>query len=136
MEVLFFLKQRTEFVRNFYEEAGEPFREKMRKIEAGEAPFDPPPVGEDGGDGEPAFQSEWQDADTSLELVGRACLSMLSGRVQVCLKEWERQLGLSCGVTHKAAFKNGFLRGYRPASGKRTGSTGTNVPRILPSLSK
>ena len=39
MDVLYFLKERTQFIRKYYETASEPFREIMRKIEAGEAPF-------------------------------------------------------------------------------------------------
>ena len=39
MDVLFFLKARTRFIRQFYETAGEPFREIMRKIDAEEAPM-------------------------------------------------------------------------------------------------
>ena len=43
MEVLFFLKERTKFIRHFYDAAGDPFHETKRRIEAGEAPFDNPP---------------------------------------------------------------------------------------------
>ena len=60
MDVLFFLKERTKFIRYFYETAGEPFRETIRKIEADEAPFDDPPYSEDG---EPPFLEEWTEAD-------------------------------------------------------------------------
>ena len=56
MDVLFFLRERTKFIRYFYETAAEPFRETIRKIEADEAPFDNPPYSEDG---EPPFLEEW-----------------------------------------------------------------------------
>jgi hypothetical protein len=37
-------------------------REILRKIETGQAPFVPPPIGEDGPDSnEPPFLSEWVD---------------------------------------------------------------------------
>ncbi len=55
MEVLFFLKERTKFIRHFYETAGESFRETKRQIEAGEPPFDNPPYSEDG---EPPYLEE------------------------------------------------------------------------------
>ena len=41
MDILFFLAERTGFIRNFYDEAGASFRETLRKIEVGEAPFFP-----------------------------------------------------------------------------------------------
>ena len=43
MDILFFLKERTRFIRYFYETAGEPFHETTRKIEASEPPFDNTP---------------------------------------------------------------------------------------------
>ena len=68
MEVLFFLKERTKFIQHFYETAGEPFRETMRKIEADEPPFDNPPYSEDG---EPPYLEEWIQAEEELEVLGR-----------------------------------------------------------------
>jgi hypothetical protein len=67
MDVLFFLKQRTNFIRQFYETAGQPFREIQRKIEAGEAPFQPDPF-DYNEDNEPPFLEEWSRAETSLEI--------------------------------------------------------------------
>jgi len=55
MEVLAFLKDRTRFIRDFYETAERPFREIMRKIEESEAPYDNPPYSEDG---EPPYLGE------------------------------------------------------------------------------
>lgn len=63
MDVLYFLKERTRFIRYFYETACQPFRETMRKIEAGEEPFEPPYS----EDGEPPFLTEWLEADTALD---------------------------------------------------------------------
>jgi hypothetical protein len=51
MDVLGFLKIRTQFILQFYETASEPFREIMRKIDINEAPFFPPYS----EDGEPPF---------------------------------------------------------------------------------
>ena len=113
MDVLYFLKERTKVIRCFYTAAGETYREIFRKIEAGEAPFVPPPIGEDGPDSnEPPFLSEWMDADTGLELVGRSCLSILSASLQLYFRQWERELGLSCSAGHAKSFKQGFLHGY------------------------
>ena len=42
MNVLYFLKERTRLIRQYYEQAAKPFSETIRKIEAEEAPFVPP----------------------------------------------------------------------------------------------
>jgi len=39
MDVLFFLKERTKFIRYFYETAGKPFRETKHAIEASAPPL-------------------------------------------------------------------------------------------------
>lgn len=69
--VLYFLKERTKFIRRFYEGAGELFRATIRQIEAKEPPFDEPPYSEDG---EPPFMEEWTDATMALEMLGRTCI--------------------------------------------------------------
>jgi hypothetical protein len=113
MDVLFFLKQGTAFIRRFYDTAGEPFRETIRKIEAEEDPFEPP-YSEDGGDGEPPFLPEWLEASTSLEMLGRTCVSMLSASLQLYFKTWESELGVTWEPgERKRTFKNGFVQGYR-----------------------
>lgn len=111
MEVLAFLKDRTRFIRDFYETAERPFREIIRKIEEGEAPYDNPPYSEDG---EPAYLGEWMDAYTGLEVLGRACVSMLSASLELYFKTWESQLGVRWeNDERKRAFEKGFLRGYQ-----------------------
>ena len=110
MDVLFFLKERTRLIRQYYVNAASPFNEIIRKIEAGEEPF-VPPYSEDG---ESPFLSEWIDADELREVTGRCCLSMLSASLQLYFKTWERNLGLSCGKTFKAEFRDGgIVGGYR-----------------------
>lgn len=116
MDVLYFLKERTKFIRFFYETAGEPFRETIRKIEADEAPFDDPPYSEHG---EPPFLEEWLEAQTALEVLGRTCISMLSGSLQLYFKTWESELGVQWRPgERKQAFKNGFVQGYRMCFGE------------------
>ena len=73
MDVLFFLKERTRLIRQYYVNAASPFNEIIRKIEAGEEPF-VPPYSEDG---EPPFLSEWIDADELLEVSKRAVIPPL-----------------------------------------------------------
>ncbi len=132
MDVLSFLKERTKFIRYFYETAAEPFRDTIRKIEAGEAPFDNPPGMEDG---DPPFLVEWTDADTALEMLGRTCLSMLSASLQLYFKTWEDELGVTWekGEREKA-FKNGFLHGYRMCFGEVLTQSWDNCPANLDRL--
>ena len=83
MDVLYFLKERTGFIRRHHETAAAPFRATIRNIEEGKVPFDDPPYSEDG---EPAFLAEWIDAATGLDMLGRACISMLSASLQLYFK--------------------------------------------------
>ena len=119
MHVLWFLKERTTFIRRFYEQAGEPFREIMRKIEASEAPFDDPPYSEDG---EPPFLVEWSEAHMALEVLGRTCVSMLSASIQLYFKCWEAELGVTWKPGEREnAFKSGFIEGYKVTFGELLG---------------
>ena len=111
MDVLFFFKERTRFIKYFYETAEIPFRETIRKIEEEEPPFDNPPYNEDG---EPPFMVEWIEAEGALEVLGRTCLTMLSASLQLYLRRWENKLGIHWeNGERKRAFKRGFLQGYR-----------------------
>lgn len=110
MDVEFFLSERSKFIRAFYDDAIEPFVERIRLIENEEPPF-VPPFSEDG---EPAFLVEWLDADAGIELVGRTCVSMLSDSLKLYFCEWEHQLGIRCQERCKKQFKEkGFLHGFR-----------------------
>lgn len=116
MDVLFFLRERTKFIRYFYETAAEPFCETIRKIESGETPFDDPPYSEDD---EPPFLEEWTEADEGLGVLGRTCISMLSASLQLYFKTWEGELGITWDKGERdRTFKNGFLQGYRTCFGE------------------
>lgn len=111
MDVLYFLKERTKFIRSFYASGCLPFQETIRKIEAGAQPFEPPYS----EDGEPPFMDEWLDASTALEVLGRTCLSMLSESLKLYFMTWEGQLWVErpCAKCFKKSFDRGFLEGYR-----------------------
>jgi len=110
MDVLYFFKDRTRFIRMFYETAAMPFETKMKAIEDGLPPFDDPPYSEDG---EPAYLAEWIEASEALEVLGRTCLSMLSPSLQLYFRTWEQKLGVRwVNGERKKAFKNGFVQGY------------------------
>ena len=116
MDVLFFLKERTKFIRYFYKAAGKPFHETMLKIKEGEPPFDDPPYSEDG---EPPYLDEWMRAEDGLEVLGRTCISMLSSSLQLYFKTWESELNIRWAKgERKRVFRKGFLQGYRTCFGE------------------
>lgn len=117
MDVPYFLAERTSFVRYFFEEAVKPFEDTIRRIKAGESPYEPPPW-DDSMPAEPAFQAEYDNARLGLNVVGQTCLSMLSESLKAFFLAHERQLGVSFEEqlgeeTFKKIFSNGFIRGYR-----------------------
>ena len=111
MDVLYFFKERTRFIRYFYETAEMPFCETKRKIGDEEAPFDNMPYREDG---DPPFLEQWVEADEALLVLGRTCLSMLSASLKLYFRTWEKELGIVWkNGERKQAFKKGFLQGYK-----------------------
>ena len=109
MDVRYFLEQRLAFIEQLYVNAAAPFVERQRKIEAEEEPF-VPPYSEDG---EPPFLTEWLEAKESLQVLGGSCISMLSASFHLYFKTWERRLGVPVGPPLIAAFKKGWVNGYR-----------------------
>ncbi len=110
MDLEYFLKDRTSFIKYFYSHASNPFSEIKKLIENKEEPF-VPPYSEDP---EPAFLSEWQEADAGLETVGHACLSLLSSSLHLFLKAWVHRLEQQHGIKTTANFrKNGWFHGYK-----------------------
>ena len=109
MDVRFFLKKRTVFIRNLYNVASAPYLEIKRKIEDEEDPF-VPPYSEDG---EPPFLEEWMEADESMHAIAYSCISMLAASLHLYLKEWENQFRIPFGESFKSEFKQGWLNGYK-----------------------
>lgn len=110
MDTLFFFKERTRFIRQFYDTAAAPFMQTMKAIEDKSPPFDNPPYREDG---EPPYLTEWIEASEALEVLGRTCLSMLSPSLQLYFRTWEQRLGVKWEEGEKKkTFKKGFLEGY------------------------
>ncbi|WP_422014729.1 hypothetical protein [Roseateles sp.] len=108
MDLAYFLRERTALIRHFYDAASAPFIETRRLIEAVEPPFHDPPYDESG---EPAYLEEWLQADVELELVGRACITMLSESIKHYLHGWERWVPLT-PAAEKAMGSKGFVRAY------------------------
>lgn len=115
MDVEYFLKQRTKFIRYFYDNGVVGFREILRQIDMQEEPF-VPPYSEDG---EPPFVEEYMDATYGIGAIGVAALSMLSDTLKVFFMTWERHLGVEFPQEWLKRFKKeGFVAVYRDAFGQ------------------
>ncbi|TLD44020.1 MAG: hypothetical protein FAZ92_03729 [Accumulibacter sp.] len=110
MDVSYFFNSRLHFIRQFYDTASAPYVERKRKIEAEEEPF-VPPYSEDA---EPAFLSEWTEADESLHVLAYSCVSMLAAALHLYLKSWVSESGVPVDEALKKSFgKIGWFPGYR-----------------------
>ncbi|WP_313808824.1 hypothetical protein [Sphingobium sp.] len=114
MDVRYFLKKRTSFLRTYYNSIAAAFENEKRKIEEHQPPYDNPPYSEDP---EPPYLEEWIDADTSVKLTGLACISMLSEILKLYFEEVRRDIGFEFSDKRKA-FRNGFVEAYRDALGE------------------
>jgi len=129
MDILFFLNERTKFIRYYYNTAGQIFSDTIRKIEAKAPPFNDPPYSEDE---EPPYLAEWLQADEGLEVLGRSCLSMLSPSLHLYFKAWEKQLGVRWEKGERErVFKKGFLNGYQICFGSVPGVSWDECPADL-----
>ncbi len=116
MDIHFFLKQRTEFIGRHYDVCVASFDEQKRLIDAEAPPFDDPPYSEDG---EPAYLEEWYDADTSIQLVGISCVSLLSDALKLYLNLLQhRQLRFVFTDQEAKRLKKHFVAVYRDALGE------------------
>lgn len=110
MDIEYFLKKRTTFIRYFYEKASEPFFETMIAIENEKEPYIPPYS----EDPDPPFLDEFMDASTGMDTVGHTAISMLSSALQLFLKAWVDRFDRSHGMKFEVDFKkNGWINGYK-----------------------
>lgn len=116
MDIQYFLDRRLAFIEQLYVNSAAPFIERKRRIEAQEDPF-VPPYSEDS---EPAFLAEWLEADESLQVLGRSCISMLSASFHLYFETWKHQLGIPIDDSLKSTFhKRGWLNGYKTYFSRR-----------------
>jgi len=130
MDVLYFLKSRTTFIRQFYNIAAAPFVERKRKIEDGEEPFEPPYCDENSS-GEPPYLEEWMEADESLHVLAYSCVSMLAAALHLYFKTWEGLFRIPATDSFKAEFKNGRLTGFKAYFAHRVGASFEDCPANL-----
>ena len=109
MNILYFLQQRTKFIRFFYEISSKPFIEIKSSIEEEKEPFVPIYREE----GEPQFLEEWQSADHGVETVGHTCISMLSSSLKLFFLAWVNRIEREHGIKIEIDFrKNGWFHGF------------------------
>jgi hypothetical protein len=111
MEINKFLQERTKFILGYYDTASAAFLEVKRKIEAGEAPYEPPYS----EDPEPPFLAEWLDAMTGLDVLGRTCIGMVSDSLKLYFLTWEKEFRITWNSQEekKEYFSKGFVQGYK-----------------------
>lgn len=128
MDATYFLKNRMDFIRNFYATGTQPFREIQDAITGELPPFDNPPYSEDP---EPAFLEQWLDAEASVKVLGISCVALLSESLKLYFQTLEhRVIGFSF-PDRKKAFKHGFLAAYLEVLGSILGSDWTDCPADL-----
>jgi len=84
MDILWFLEHRLQFVWHLYRRAGLPFKITKRKIDRGSPPFVDGSDPEDAS--EPAFVSEWSQAEECIGVIGHLCLSLVHAALFVFLR--------------------------------------------------
>jgi hypothetical protein len=112
MDYLGILQDRLGFIKRFYDAAAEPFETTKRKIEANEEPFVPKyaPGDYDGFE----YQTEWNDADECLRMVGHCALSYVAKALQNYLSEF---------ITREAKVANTQIGQVLPACKKGSGNS-------------
>ena len=125
VDYLAFLYNRTTFLKRFYSEASEPFRERRRKIEHHEGEYAGAPNGYE--DDEPPYLNEWMEDGDALDVLGQQCIALLSSSLYLYIQEWVAEVvqragkdqltklgvGFPSDTGYKTAFKDGWINGYR-----------------------
>jgi hypothetical protein len=110
VDAVYFLKQRTNFIRYYYDTALAPFKGVQSAVENGKPPFDDPPYSEDP---EPAFLDEWMDAEAATRILGITCVSMLSDTLKLYFEALQhRVIAFDFVEPKKNAFEKGFVDAY------------------------
>ncbi len=95
MSALEILQSQLRAVERLYDGAAGVFIETKRKIEAGEAPYEPPDFDPERDYPEPPYIEEWADADQFQDVIGQACLSIVSASLQDYFKENLQRRGIA-----------------------------------------
>lgn len=116
MDIFYFFNRRIDFIRQLYATASAPYVERKRMIEAKEEPF-VPPYSEDA---EPAFLSEWLEADESLHVLAYSSVSMLAAALHLYLNTWVNESRVPVDESLAKSFRKiGWFPGYKKHFAKR-----------------
>jgi len=131
VDVAYFLRERTNFIRFYYDQCAIPFAKIKYQIENDLPPFDDPPYSEDP---EPPYLDKWMDADTGTQIVGLSCVSLLSDSLKLYFGNLQhRVIGFSFGdkESEKKAFKKGFVAAYTDILGDILDTDWSDCPADL-----
>jgi hypothetical protein len=112
VDVVYFLKERTNFIRFYYDQCVAPFAKIKHQIENQLPPFDDPPYSEDP---EPPYLDKWMDADAGIQIAGLSCVSLLSDSLKLYFRNLQHRVigfGFRDKESEKKAFKEGFVAAY------------------------
>lgn len=116
MDIYYFFNRRIDFIRQLYATASAPYVARKRMIEAEEEPFVPPYSEDD----EPAFLSEWLEADESLHVLAYSSVSMLAAALHLYLNTWVSESRVPVDEKLAKSFKKiGWFPGYKTHFSKR-----------------
>lgn len=125
MDATYFLKERTGFIRFYYDASAAGFADVKHRIENELPPYDNPPYSEDP---EPAFLEEWLTADSALEILGLTCVSLLSDSLKLYFDTLQKRVIGFSFADKKTAFQNGFPAAHRDALGEILGTDWSDCP--------
>lgn len=131
MDVVYFLKERINFIRFYYDQCVFPFAEIKNQIENHLPPFDDPPYSEDP---EPPYLDKWIDAETGIQIAGLSCVSMLSDSLKQYFSSLQhRVICFSFGdeESERKAFKKGFVAAYTGILGYILDTDWSDCPAAL-----
>ena len=134
MDVAHFLKQRTSFIRQFYATAATPYADRLARIETAQEPWN----FNESEESEPPFLEEWLEADESLQVLGRSCISMLAATLHAYFEYWVQAFEIPIDKDLEPLFKkSGWLKGYKAYFSRHAGidfATGPSNLAVLEEL--
>ena len=111
MDLMYFLRERTDFVRYLYGATVKPLIEVKRKISEREEPYRDMPSWDEHDD-EPSFQTEWENAGDAAAVMGITCLGLVQSAFQSFLKEYLKEVG-GQELVQRAGKKGNWFLNYK-----------------------
>ena len=110
MDIDYFLKSRTKFIKYFYESSSSVYISIKGDIENAKEPYIPKYYPEQD---EPAYLEEWLEADMGLDTVSQTSISMLSSALHLFMKSWFDRLKKDHEMKFEFNFKEkGWFKEY------------------------